>query len=401
MRITQQLTRGLVLSGATLAISAALIIPSGAATDPILGHDLTSAAGTVTSAGSTFDAPLLNVAQPAYGTRNTHATISAYGGGGSGAGETAVVTGTAILGFSDVPLRTLDLQAKASSGWDQNIADFVQVPVALGGVAIVFNNPTISKSVYYKKSGLVLTSGILAKIYKGQITKWNDSAICAVNPVWVVKHNCKLPNTTLTAVARSDSSGTTFAFTNYLNNAQPSLWATQPSKVSIAGNGILGAAGNGGIAATIGSEPGTLGYLEYSYIALGNHLSMAKLVNQAGKVVKCNTTTVAAAAAHKGAVVPDNQTWRFSIVNQGGAHSWPISTYSWAIIKKTQTDSANGTVAVKFLDWLSHTAPTGFASFGQDYAAQEGYVSLPANVQALARTNLLQVVDGSGNKLLK
>ena len=149
MRITQQLTRGLVLSGATLAISAALIIPSGAATDPILGHDLTSAAGTVTSAGSTFDAPLLNVAQPAYGTRNTHATISAYGGGGSGAGETAVVTGTAILGFSDVPLRTLDLQAKASSNWDQNIADFVQVPVALGGVAIVFNNPTISKSVYY------------------------------------------------------------------------------------------------------------------------------------------------------------------------------------------------------------------------------------------------------------
>ncbi len=398
MRITQKVARGLALSGATLAMSAALIIPAGASTDPILRHDLSSAAGTVTSAGSTFDAPLLNVAEPAYSTRNTHATMSAYGGGGSGAGETAVVTGTATLGFSDVPLRQVDLASHGS--WDQNIADFVQVPVALGGVAIVFNDIAVSHSSYYKKSGLVLTSGILAKIYKGQITKWNDAAICAVNPVWVVKKSCKLPNKTLTAVARSDSSGTTFAFTNYLNNAQPSIWATQPSKVSIAGNGILGAAGNGGIAATIGSESGTIGYLEYSYIALGNHLSMAKLVNQAGKVVKCNTATVAAAAARKGAVAPDNQTWKFSISNQGGASSWPISTYSWAIIKKTQTDVPAGTVAVKFLDWLSHTAPVGSAAYGQDYAAQEGYVALPANVQALARTNLLQVVDGSGHKLL-
>jgi ABC-type phosphate transport system substrate-binding protein len=90
-------------------MSAALIIPAGASTDPILRHDLSSAAGTVTSAGSTFDAPLLNVAEPAYSTRNTHATMSAYGGGGSGAGETAVVTGTATLGFSDVPLRQVDL----------------------------------------------------------------------------------------------------------------------------------------------------------------------------------------------------------------------------------------------------------------------------------------------------
>ncbi len=400
MSISQKLTRGLVLSGAALAVSAALVIPAGASTNTILTHDLSSGAGTVTSAGSTFDAPLLNVAEPAYASRNSHATMAAYGGGGSGAGETAVVTGTAELGFSDVPLRQVDLAAKAANGWDQNIGDFVQVPVALGGVAIVFNDTAVSQSIYYKKSGLVLTSAILAKIYKGQITKWNDPAICTVNPVWVVKHSCKLPNATLTAVARSDSSGTTFAFTNYLNNAQPTLWTTQPSKVSIAGNGILGAAGNGGVAQTIGSESGTIGYLEYSYIALGNHLSMAKLVNQAGKVVKCNTTTVAAAAAHKGAVAPDNQTWKFSIVNQGGANSWPISTYSWAIIKKHQTNAANGTVAVKFLDWLSHTAPSGAAAYGQDYAAQEGYVALPANVQALARTNLLQVVNSSNQALL-
>ncbi len=389
----------------TAGLFASLSIPAGAATvklDPILASDTQlSTTATVTSAGSTFDTPLFSAAYPIYSSRTHNATVGAYGAGGSGAGQTAIMSNTADFAASDVPLTQANIDAATTISSRGTLADYVQVPVALGGVAIAFHNTAITTNKLYKANGFIVTSAILAKIYTGAITKWNDSAICAANVKWVVKKACALPNANITVVGRSDSSGTTYIFRDYLHTAQPLILTAAPSKSTFvtSTNGFVGGSGNQGVATDLENTNNSLGYVEYSYVLLNKSLDAALVVNAANKAVAISQAGIAAAAATKPSVDSTN----FSIVNASGATSYPISGYSWVMLRKASAASslAQAQLTVKLVDWLAHSAPAKSGlTFGQDVAAQQGYVALPTAVQNGTR-NALKTITYNGAQVLK
>jgi phosphate transport system substrate-binding protein len=389
-------------------------MPAGAATsttDPSLASDTTlSGPATIAGGGSTFDAPLLNAAQAIYTARNANATISSYLAIGSGGGQTDIATGLVNFGATDVPMNQSNLSAMSHLGTGQkSISNYIQVPVALGGVAMGYNLPTITSNKTYAKYGVRLTGALIAKIYRGIITKWNDPLICRNNPqIAVIKRNakhkiisskCALPNHTITVVARSDGSGTTYAFTNYLNVVAPKLWLNvSKSEIALPSNGV-NEPGNAGVAAEVANNAYSLGYIEYSYLLLNKGITAAYVQNANGVYLQPSVSTVASAAAQK-----PNISWtNFAIVDEPGKNSYPISTYSWAVVRKEQQGVASSqlqaTLLVKFLDWLSHSSGVSGVLEGQDVAAEQAYVALPANIQALAHTQLLKVTYG-GTPLL-
>ena len=398
-------------AAAALGLAASIVVPAGAATvkvDPILTNDTKiSANATVASAGATFDTPFFSAAFPVYSARNSKATVGAYGAGGSGAGQAAIMQNTVNFAASDVPMTAADIAAK-SYATKGTIGDYVQVPVALGGVAIAFNNSAISGDKLYKANGFNVTSAILAKIYTGAITKWNDTALCAANPKWLKTVNkkkvCALPDHAIVVNARSDSSGTTYIFTDYLHTAQPTIFTAAAAKTTLvtSGNGFIGGNGNQGVAANLENTDYSIGYVEYSYVLLNRTLDAANVVNAAGKSVAVSPTSIAAAAATKPTISATN----FSIVNAPGATSYPISGYSWVMLRKDQSNSkatslAEAELTVKLVDWLTHSAPAGSTlTFGQEIAAAQGYVKLPTQAQTAAR-NALKTVTYSGAVVLK
>jgi phosphate transport system substrate-binding protein len=196
-----------------------------------------------------------------------------------------------------------------------------------------------------------------------------------------------LPPAPITVVHRSDGSGTTYIFSNYLSAVDPA-WAAEVG----AGKTLHwpvgeGDQGNGGVAAEVYRTPWSIGYIEQAYDA-GLLLPFAAIRNQAGNYVTPSAQTVAADAAQKPAITPAD----FSIVNQPGPGSYPISGYSWALIYTRQTSQATGQDLVTMLDWLTHD--------GQAYAAANGYVPLPAQIRQLARTMLQQITGPTGTHLL-
>jgi phosphate transport system substrate-binding protein len=322
---------------------------------------------TLTGAGSTFDAPFFAAAFTKYQQQHPGVTIS-YASVGSSAGIAAISARQVNFGASDVPMTAAE-QAAATGG------PVTQVPVDLGGEGIVYNLSLPAGARLY------LTGPVLAAIFLGQITHWNDPAITALNP------GLTLPNAAITVVHRSDGSGTTYIFSNYLSSVDPA-WA---SKV---GTGKTlnwpvgeGDQGNGGVAAEVDRAPFSIGYVEQAY-SQGLTLPFAALRNQAGNFVIPSAQTVGADAAQKPAITSTD----FSIVNQPGASSYPISGYSWALVYTHQPSQATGQALVAMLDWLSHD--------GQAYAAANGYVPLPAQIQQLARTMLQQVTGPTGTPLL-
>jgi len=390
---------------ATAGLFASLSIPAGATTvklDPILASDTQlSTTATVASAGATFDTPFFSAAYPIYASRTHNATVGAYGAGGSGAGQTAIMSNTADFAASDVPLTQANIDAATTISSRGTLASYVQVPVALGGVAIAFHNTAITTNKLYKANGFIVTSAILAKIYTGAITKWNDSAICAANVKWRVKNACALPNATITVVGRSDSSGTTYIFRDYLHTAQPLILTAAPSKSTFvtSTNGFVGGSGNQGVATNLENTNGSLGYVEYSYVLLNKSLDAALVVNAANKAVAINQAGIAAAAATKPSVDSTN----FSIVNASGATSYPISGYSWVMLRKDSAASslAQAQLTVKLVDWLAHSAPAKSGlTFGQDVATQQGYVALPTAAQNVTR-NALKTITYNGAQVLK
>lgn len=396
------------VSTAIVALAAVMAVPAGAspAADPSLASDTTlSGSATIAGAGSTFDAPLINAAQAIYMARNSNATLSSYQAVGSGTGQTDIANGLVNFGASDVPMGQSDLSAMSHlSGAAQSISSYLQIPVALGGVAMGYNLPSITKNKVFSKVGVRLTGTIIAKIYSGAITKWNDKAICNANPgLSIIKRNaahkiiaktCALPDHTITVVARSDGSGTTYAFTNFLNDVAPKLWThVSKSEIALPANGV-NEAGNSGIAAEVANNAYTLGYIEYSYLLLNRGITAAFVQNRAGVFLQPSVTGVAAAAAKN----PNVNSINFSIDWMPGATSYPISTYSWTIVRHEQKGVASSllqaTLLVKFLDWLSHTSGVSGVLAGQDVAAEQAYVPLPANIQALAHSQLLKVTYG-------
>jgi phosphate transport system substrate-binding protein len=349
---------GACTSTATPVISASPLATASAGAG---GHT-----GTLTGAGSTFVAPFFAVAFARYQQQHPAVTIR-YSAVGSSAGIAAFSARQVDFGASDVPM-TASEQAAAKGG------PVVQVPVALGGEGVVYN--------LHLPAGarLHLTGPVVARIFLGQITSWHDPAITALNP------GVNLPSAPISVVHRSDGSGTTYIFSNYLSSVDPA-WATKVGTGKTLNWPVgEGAEGNAGVGSTVYRTPFSIGYLEQAY-SKGLLLPFAAIRNQAGQYVIPSAQSVAAAAQK-----PDITPTDFSIVNQRGASSYPISGYSWALVYARQPAQATGQRLVSMLDWLTHD--------GQAFAAANGYVPLLPQIQQLAHTMLQQVLSSGGKPLL-
>lgn len=337
---------------------------AGSTKDP----DLNTPSASLTGAGSTFDQPFFTRAFYYYNKLNSKVTVN-YASIGSGGGIAQFQANTVNFGASDVPMAASDI-ALAKGG------TVLQIPVALGGV-------TASYNLYGVKTGLHLTGSVLADIYLGKIKNWDDPAIKSLNP------GVNLPNEAITVVYRSDGSGTSYIFTDYLSHVS-SAWQSGPGTGKLVSWPVgVGGKGNEGVAGEVKQIQGSIGYVELAY-ALQNNFTFAAMQNAAGKYVSPSLATVAADASHKANVSASD----FSIVNLGGNNSYPISGYSWALVYQKQTNAGNGEALAKMLDWLTH-------SQGQAQAAAVEYVPLPANVQKLARQTIAKMSNSSGQAFIK
>ncbi len=326
-----------------------------------------ASAVTITGSGSTFDAPFFGLAFARYHQQNPAVTIR-YSAVGSSAGIAAFTARQVNFGATDVPLTAAE-QAAAHGGAS------VQVPVDLGAEVVVYN------LVLPGAGRLHLSGPVIARIFLGQITHWNDPAIAALNP------GLNVPDVSINVVHRSDGSGTTYIFSNYLSSTDPA-WASKVGTGKTLHWPVgIGAKGNPGVAQTVAHTPFSIGYIERSY-SKGPILNYAAIRNQAGNYTIPSTASITADAAQKPDITPAD----FSIVNEPGPSSYPICGYSWALIYTRQTSQATGKALVSLIDWLTHT--------GQTYAAATSYVPLPPSIQQLARTMLQQVTGPNGTRLL-
>ncbi len=369
-------TRHLAIGAAAAAIivlalgacaSTTTTAPGTSTTDTAAAAIPSGGPGTLTGAGSTYVAPFFAAAFAGYHQLHPAVTVN-YSAVGSSAGIAAISAQQVAFGASDVPMNASELAA-AKGG------PVTQVPDALGAEGIAYNLDLPAGA------RLHLTGPVLAEIFLGQITRWNDPAITALNP------SITLPAASIAVVHRSDGSGTTYIFSNYLSSVSPAWAAKVGTGKTLNWPVGEGAEGNGSVTAAVFRTPFSIGYIEQAY-SQGLQLPFAEIRNQAGNYVLPSTQTVTAAAAQKPAITPTD----FSIVNQPGAASYPISGYSWALVYTHQTSQAAGQSLVTMLDWLTHG--------GQAYAAANSYVPLPAQVQQLAVTMLQQVTGPTGTHLL-
>jgi phosphate transport system substrate-binding protein len=309
-------------------------------------------------AGSTFDFPFFSRAFYQYKSDHPDVTVN-YQSIGSGGGIQQFTARTVDFGATDVPLNPKELKAAV----DANGA-VVEFPVTLGGVVIAYNVPGAPNH-------LKLTPDVLADIYLGKISNWNDGRIAAINP------GVKLPDLAIVAAHRAEGSGTTYIFTDYLSRVSAE-WKSQvgtAKTVTWPASSSVGAKGNEGLAGQVQNTPGAIGYIELAY-ALENDIPYAAVRNRSGNFVLPSLDAVRAAAAQKPSVSADD----FSIVDQPGAASYPICGYSWVMVWRNQADPGRGKQLVDLFGWL--------VTSGQSYAVKVKYVALPDNVQALAQKAL-------------
>jgi phosphate transport system substrate-binding protein len=262
---------------------------------------------------------------------------------GSGGGVKQITEKTVDFGASDAPMS--DEELKKAPG-------VIHVPTVLGAVAVVYNGAP---------EGLKLTPEVLADLYLGKITRWNDPKIAAINP------GMKLPDVAVTIAHRSDGSGTTAVFTDYLSKVSPE-WKTKVGAAkSVRWPAGLGGKGNEGVTGIVKSTPGALGYVELAY-AKQNKLSMAAIKNADGVFVLPSIESTSEAAA--GIQMPAD--FRISITGAKGKNAYPISSFTYLLVYKDQADPVKGKALVKFLWWAIHD--------GQKLAGPLDYAPLPKPV---------------------
>jgi phosphate transport system substrate-binding protein len=301
----------------------------------------------INGAGATFPYPIYSKWFNEYAKVDPSARFN-YQSIGSGGGQKQIVARTVDFGASDGPMSDENL-AKAPG-------KILHLPTVAGAVVITYNLPDNPK--------LKLDGDTLAGIYLGNITKWNDPKLAALNP------DVKLPASDIIVVHRSDGSGTSFIFTDYLRSISP-VWADSVGKgTSVkwpAGIGI-GAKGNEGVAGQVKQLPGAIGYVELIY-ANQNKLPVADLKNAAGNFITPSLDSVTAALAT--AKIPDD--FRFSMVNAPGDKAYPIAGATWLLVYEKQPDAAKGKKLVEFLNWA--------LTRGEGMASSLDYASLPESVQ--------------------
>jgi phosphate transport system substrate-binding protein len=316
--------------------------------------------GSLTGAGATFPAPFYQKAFYDYTAKYPQVTIN-YQPVGSGAGIQQFIKKTVDFGASDVPMAAADI---TSAGGPDALT---QIPTTLGVISIAFNISGVDK--------LNLDADTLSGIFLGHIKSWNDPALTALNS------GTSLPNKPITVVHRSDGSGTTFHFTDYLSKVS-SEWKTKVGNAkSVSWPVGVGASGNQAVAQAITSTEGSVGYVELAYV-VSTGMHQAALKNANGKFVTASVAGATAAAAANTNVSPTN----FSITNEPGDTAYPIAGFSWVIISTAYTDAAKGKAVVYLFKWI--------VTAGQSDGKDLQYAPLPSAVQSLALTNLKLVKAG-------
>lgn len=323
------------------AIATATSTSTVTATATVTAPPVTQAV-SLNGAGGTFPQPLYNQWFAEYATL-TGVKIN-YQGVGSGAGITAITNGTVDFGASDGLMTQAQIDAAQA-----NYGAILTIPMTAGAEAIIYNLTGITSGQ------LKLTPAVLAAIYLGTITKWNDPAMVALNPTLA------LPNAAIATVHRSDSSGTTNIFTNYLDKVSPA-WHTQVGTANSVNwpNGI-GGSGNAGVAGSVQQTPNSIGYVELAY-AVSNNLPFAQLQNAAGNYV--SPSVASATAAANGITLPDDT--RVMITNSSDPAAYPIVGFTWILVYANQTDPAKGQALVNMLWWAIHAGQADCA--GLNYA---------------------------------
>ncbi len=312
----------------------------------------------INGAGATFPYPIYSKWFDVYSKQHPGIHFN-YQSIGSGGGIRMVTQKTVDFGASDAPLN--DEQLKAAPG-------LLHFPTVMGAVVLAYNLPDV-------KTTLKLTGPVIADIFMGKVTKWNDPAIAKLNP------GVNLPEDDITPCHRSDGSGTTYIFSDYLSKVSPD-WAKGMGKsTSLKWPGGLGGKGNEGVTALLQQTPGAVGYIELIY-ALNNHIPFADIKNKEGNFVTAslNGVTAAGDAAARMSnrvrlAVDMAADFRVSITDAPGGASYPISSFTYLLVYRQQTDKAKGQQIIDFLKWALHDGQ-------QDVSALQ-YAPLPAPVVAL------------------
>jgi phosphate transport system substrate-binding protein len=322
----------------------------------LVALSLVLAAGAVVSAtetlqlnatGATFPYPVYSKWFDVY--HNVHPNIQInYNSLGSGAGIRALQDGTVDFGASDMPMT--DEQLSQMKG------KILHFPTVLGAVVPTYNIPGVSVELKF-------TSAALAGIYLGTITKWNDAAIAKANP------GVTLPATDIVLVHRSDGSGTTFIWTDYLSKISPA-WQSKVGKgTSVNWPVGLGGKGNEGVSGLVKQTPNSIGYVELIY-AIQNKMPYGRVQNPAGEFIKADLASVTAAAAGAAQAMPED--FRVSITNAPGKTAYPISSFTWLLVPARISDANKREVLKGFLRWM--------VTDGQKYTEPLAYARLPKEV---------------------
>jgi len=303
----------------------------------------------INAAGATFPNPIYGKWIEEFAKVNPDAQIN-YQSIGSGGGIRQFTEGTVDFGASDMPMT------------DEQIAKFknkpMHFPTVLGGIVPSYNIPGMTQDLKF-------TPEALAGIYLGKIKKWNDPEMSKANP------GVKLPDNEIVVVHRSDGSGTSFVFTDYLSKVSPEWKSKVGSSTSVSWPVGLGGKGNEGVSGVVKQTPYSIGYVELIY-ALQNKMAYGFLRNAAGEYLKADLESVTEAAAAAAKDMPAD--FRVSITNQLGKKAYPISTFTWLLIPSKIDDAAKKKAIVGFLHWM--------LTDGQKYTGSLGYAPLPKSVVA-------------------
>ena len=323
-----------------------------------LGAGVAAQSLQINGAGATFPYPIYSKWFDEYTKKNPNVRIN-YQSIGSGGGIRQLTAQTVFFGATDGPMT--EEQVLAAPG------KILHLPTVLGADVPIYNLPNVSGELKF-------SGAVLADIFLGKITKWNDPQLVKLNP------QAKLPGTDITVVHRSDGSGTTYIWVDYLAKAS----AEWKKKIGVATSVMwptgVGGKGNEGVAGLVQQVPGSIGYVELIY-ALQNKIAYGSVQNLAGEFVRASVQSVTAAAA--GAVAKMPADFRVSITNAEGKGVYPISSFTWMLLYENPKDKAQSKAMVDFMKWA--------LSDGQKFASELGYAPLPAEVVKLELAALAKV----------
>ena len=335
----------------------------------VSGFSLTANAQLqLNGAGATFPAVIYSKWFDEY--KNMTGILINYQAIGSGAGIEQMIEGTVDFGASDDPMTDQQLnEAKSKQG-----TDILHIPMVMGAVVVCYNLPGVGK-------GLNLDGETLANIFSGKITMWNDWSIKGLNP------KLNLPNKAILVAHRSDGSGTTFIFTDYLSKASKE-WEKRTGKgTSVNWPVGLGGKGNEGVSGLVKQMQGSIGYVELAY-AIKNNIPYAKIKNKAGNFVEANFSSVSAAAEGTSKNMPNDL--RVSITDAPGKDSYPISGFTWLLVYKNMRNETKAKALVNFLKWAMGK--------GQSFATGLYYAPLSKGVIKLCE-NKINMITANGKKI--